>query len=77
MNIRSVHAVQSIGQSGLSQMCASMDLPQPVTFNSHNSILQHVGGNAVGMAKQIMHGGTIGCRYKRRIFGTCSCGSDS
>ena len=55
MNIKSVHAVQGIGHSGLSQMCAPMDLPQPVTFNSYNSILQHVSCNAVELAEQIMH----------------------
>ena len=42
VNIRSVHAVQGIWHSGLSQVCASMDLPHPVTFKSYNSILQHV-----------------------------------
>ena len=32
-----------------------MDLPQPVTFKSYSSILQHVSGNVVEMAEQFIH----------------------
>ena len=36
-----------------------MDLPQTVTFNAYNSILQHVSCNTVEMAVQIIHGTAV------------------
>ena len=67
VNIRSVHAAQGIENSRLSQMCASMDLPQPATFKSYNSILQHVSGNAVEMGEQIMHEAAV--QKKKTVHG--------
>ena len=45
INVRTVHAAQCIGHSGLTQICAALDLPPSVTFNSHNAILKHVSNN--------------------------------
>ena len=54
INARSVHASLSVGQAGLAQFCAGMDLPAPVSSNSYNKILKLLSSQSVDKAEALM-----------------------
>ena len=52
VNRRSVLASHHMGQSGLSNFCATMNLPPPVTAKAYNEHLKQIEKVAIGNAEQ-------------------------